>query len=81
MFEIGPLSVALDATYLQFYKKGISAPIFCSKKTLNHAVLMTGYGVDNGTAFWNVKNSWGATWGENGYFRMKRGVGMCGINN
>ncbi|EAR88193.1 papain family cysteine protease (macronuclear) [Tetrahymena thermophila SB210] len=80
LFEIGPLSVALDASYLQFYKKGISAPKFCSKTTLNHAVLLTGYGIDNGVEFWNVKNSWGAKWGEQGYFRLKRGVGMCGIN-
>lgn len=36
----------LDATMLQFYKKGIYEPVFCSKTELDHAVLMVGFGVD-----------------------------------
>lgn len=46
---------------------------------MNHAVLATGYGVDSGKAFWNVKNSWGASWGVNGYFKIIRGQNMCAI--
>lgn len=45
---------------------------------MNHAVLAVGYGVDNGTPYWLIKNSWGAEWGDNGYFKMEMGKNMCG---
>lgn len=90
----GPLSIALDATFaFQFYKGGVldpsSHPVFggCSKNTpeapieLNHAVLLVGYGEDKGKSYWTVKNSWGAKWGESGYFRFVRGEDKCGIES
>eukprot|EP01119_Soliformovum_irregulare_P018583 TRINITY_DN5731_c1_g1_i1.p2 TRINITY_DN5731_c1_g1~~TRINITY_DN5731_c1_g1_i1.p2 ORF type:complete len:160 (-),score=30.45 TRINITY_DN5731_c1_g1_i1:51-500(-) len=89
LFQTGPLSVALDATLVEDYTSGIIDPWFpnddCDPSQLDHAVLIVGYGVETGTfentPFWIVKNSWGATWGENGYFRIYRGDGVCGINN
>ena len=41
---------------------------------VNHAMLAVGWGADLLTDFWKVKNSYGTTWGEAGYIRMKRGV-------
>jgi C1A family cysteine protease len=52
---------------------------FCGRQ-LNHAVLIVGYGVQSGVRYWIVKNWWGADWGEQGYFRIRRGRKTCGIN-
>ena len=70
----------MNAETLSHYKSGIYDPSFCDPEDLDHAVLIVGYGIDNGTEYWTVKNSWGQDWGENGYFRILRGVGECGIN-
>jgi cathepsin C len=49
----------------------------------NHAVLVVGYGTDDKTRepYWIVKNSWGPSWGENGFFRIRRGTDECGIES
>nr|BAA84280.1 Cysteine proteinase [Clonorchis sinensis] len=78
---IGPLSSALNADTLQLYKGGIMRPKWCDPAGVNHAVLTVGYGVQNGKPYWIVKNSWGEDFGEEGYFRIYRGDGTCGINS
>lgn len=84
LMKIGPLSVTLDADWLMFYHSGVFDPFLCSSKTLDHAVLLVGFGKEKTLLgeklYWKVKNSWGSSWGENGYFRIKRNSGTCGIN-
>ncbi|ONM55304.1 Cysteine proteinase 2 [Zea mays] len=48
-------------------------------KDVNHAVLAVGYGVEDGVPYWLIKNSWGADWGDEGYFKMEMGKNMCGV--
>lgn len=80
----GPVSVAIDASsiFFQLYFGGIMKH-FCGT-TLDHGVLLVGYGTESGTDYWLLKNSWGGSWGEKGYFRMirdskKEGPGFCGL--
>ncbi|XP_071110333.1 cysteine proteinase 1-like [Haliotis cracherodii] len=84
LVKYGPLSVAMDASRLQFYHRGVYNPIDCSKTALDHAVLVVGFGSEKEIfkthEYWKVKNSWGLKWGEDGYFKIQRGEGMCGIN-
>jgi len=63
---------------LSQYKSGIFEGCEPGKK-VDHAVTVVGYGREKGTDFWLIKNSWGTKWGEKGYFRLKRNVGMCSI--
>jgi len=75
----------MDATPLESYSSGIVTPSSdgstCSTTQLDHAILIVGYGTSSsGVNFWKVKNSWGASWGEAGYFRIQRNVGACGLN-
>jgi C1A family cysteine protease len=85
---VGPLAVAINAEPLQFYDSGIydGDESDCDPDGLNHGVVIVGYGVEKGKNYWIVRNSWGASWGEQGYFRFIRtkttgkGKGTCGIN-
>ena len=82
LYKTGPLAIALNANPLQYYYGGIvdDDEKSCDPQGLNHGVVLVGYGSENGVDYWIVRNSWGASWGEKGYFRMLRGKGTCGIN-
>jgi cathepsin F len=82
LFKNGPLAIAFNADLIMDYTSGIVTDDSgdCDPTQLDHGVTLVGYGSENGQDFWIVKNSWAEDWGEQGYFRMARGSGTCGIN-
>jgi cathepsin L len=77
----GPVCVSVDASSYSFqlYKSGIFDDNTCSSIYLNHAIGCVGYGKLGDVEFWIVRNSWGKTWGEEGYMRIVKGYNRCGI--
>ena len=80
-----PVSIAIEADtkYFQSYSSGILTSSSCGTN-LDHGVLITGYGTENGIDYWMVKNSWSTSWGDQGYVKIARSSstndqGICGI--
>ena len=82
----GPIVASFEPTYdFMYYQSGIyhSVPaaswIMSGEKKpewekVDHSVLCFGWGEEDGEKFWILQNTWGATWGENGFFRIRRGT-------
>ena len=80
----GAISISLDADAFKNFKTGIIDLTNCVHA--NHAVMIVGFGIDSltNTPYWIIKNSWGTSWGEKGYIRVKvkdDALGNCFIYN
>lgn len=80
---VGPVSVAVNADGIFGYVSGIYTDTTCDPNSLDHGVVVVGYGqTPEGKKYWIVKNSWGTEWGQDGYIYWGRDIdNMCGICN
>jgi len=85
LVESGPLVVSLEPkSDLMYYQHGIYKSLpdaHVEWERVDHAVLLVGYGEENGQKYWTLQNSWGADWGESGFFRIARGENDSGVES
>jgi len=81
LMKNGPVEAAFTV-YSDFllYKSGVYQHVHGSELG-GHAIRILGWGVDSGTPYWLVANSWNPTWGDQGYFKILRGHDHCGIED
>ncbi|XP_041075580.1 cathepsin O isoform X2 [Polyodon spathula] len=78
LVQWGPLVVTVDAVSWQDYLGGVIQH-HCSSQEANHAVLITGFDRTGEVPYWIVRNSWGTSWGNEGYVYIEIGGNICGI--
>lgn len=76
-----PMSVLVQATTWQTYSGGIITSKDGCGTNIDHAVQAVGIGQSGGVTYWIVRNSWSATWGEDGYVYVQTGSNVCGITS
>jgi cathepsin B len=82
IYKFGPVSTAFEV-FEDFYRFDPKTTVYQSTqegdRVAGHAVVLDGWGVQDGVKFWWVRNTWGPDWGIDGYFKMLRGVNHCKI--
>lgn len=95
IMQNGPVTMSFEPSYdFMYYEQGIYHSKAESeeynewvklwldlKEKVDHSVLCYGWGEEDGNKYWMLLNSWGSQWGENGTFRMKRGVDESAIES
>lgn len=71
--------MVLNGNWLPSYRGGIAQPNCEGTIPAFRSALIVGAGTDGATPYWIVKNSFGTSWGESGYFRIVRDRNQCGI--
>lgn len=80
LYGVASICIAAGNYPFQSYSGGILDDEDCKGTYLSHAVAAVGYGTENGIDYWIIRNSWGTSWGEDGYVRMIRNKhNLCGI--
>jgi C1A family cysteine protease len=75
----GPVSICVDASSWQNYQGGV---LTSCGNSVDHCVQLTGYyNYGSSNAYWNVRNSWGTDWGQNGYIWIAIGQDLCSIGD
>ena len=78
---IGSVQTSFDVyADFMYYTKGIYHHILGGLEG-GHAVTIVGYGIEGSKKYWTVRNSWGESWGESGYFRILRGTNECNFES
>jgi len=82
IYKFGPVSSAFEV-FADFYtfdpKKDIYRSDQQGTRIAGHAIVIDGWGEENGVKYWWIRNTWGADWGIDGYFRIIRGENHCKI--
>lgn len=81
----GPVSVSVNmqSANFRFYSDGVFSDANCSAVHPDHGMLVVGYGTTGGgQRYWTIKNSWGRSWGRDGYMWMSRdSKNTCGVSD
>lgn len=74
-----PVSIAIQADQYSFQQYSTGVLDSGCGTQLDHGVLAVGYGTERGEDYWLVKNSWGTSWGQNGYIKIGSATNVCGV--